>query len=285
MSQFVWYAPYGEALVDEHTTTYENPFKFSGKELDDITGLYDHGARNRNPITAVWYGIDELFEKYPENGPYNYCGGNPVKLVDLDGKEITKYTRVVDDGAYSTKKGFINEKRWEAFAKTPSGYQILSLFAKSGDKIGSVEFKKDGIYSKHELRLYDYDIAYSDCGFNSPFNIESDKLVFKIAINHNSISIKSDENAEITIGHEFFIHFDKYYKIAIEAFNKNDIEFLKELIKDENWEKRSKNDHSDIKLQNRKVFKFNQYVEQLRRQSKYPQKVIKAKKEHDGKYK
>ncbi len=87
VSQFVWYAPYGEALVDEHTTTYENPFKFSGKELDDITGLYDHGARNRNPITAVWYGIDELFEKYPENGPYSYCGGNPVKFVDLDGRD------------------------------------------------------------------------------------------------------------------------------------------------------------------------------------------------------
>ena len=87
VSQFVWYAPYGEALVDEHTTTYENPFKFSGKELDDITGLYDHGARNRNPITAVWYGIDELFEKYPENGPYGYCGGNPIKFVDMDGRD------------------------------------------------------------------------------------------------------------------------------------------------------------------------------------------------------
>ena len=87
VSQFVWYAPYGEALVDEHTTTYENPFKFSGKELDDITGLYDHGARNRNPITAVWYGIDELFEKYPENGPYGYCGGNPVRYFDPDGRD------------------------------------------------------------------------------------------------------------------------------------------------------------------------------------------------------
>ena len=74
-------------MVDEHTTTYENPFKFSGKELDDITGLYDHGARNRNPITAVWYGIDELFEKYPENGPYGYCGGNPVKYFDPDGRD------------------------------------------------------------------------------------------------------------------------------------------------------------------------------------------------------
>ena len=87
VSQFVWYAPYGEALVDEHTTTYENPFKFSGKELDDITGLYDHGARNRNPITAVWYGIDELFENDPDKSPYHYCGGNPVRFVDLDGRD------------------------------------------------------------------------------------------------------------------------------------------------------------------------------------------------------
>ncbi len=103
VSQFVWYAPYGESLVDEHTTTYENPFKFSGKELDDITGLYDHGARNRNPITAVWYGIDELFEKYPENGPYGYCGGNPVKLVDLDGRKIV----FADDASEEFKQNFI----------------------------------------------------------------------------------------------------------------------------------------------------------------------------------
>ena len=53
VSQFVCYTPYGEAIVDEHLTTYENPFKFSGKELDDITGLYDHGARSRNPISTL----------------------------------------------------------------------------------------------------------------------------------------------------------------------------------------------------------------------------------------
>ena len=86
VSQFVCYTPYGEAIVDEHLTTYENPFKFSGKELDDITGLYDHGARSRNPVSTLWYGIDPLFEKYPDFSPYNYCAGNPVKLVDEDGR-------------------------------------------------------------------------------------------------------------------------------------------------------------------------------------------------------
>ena len=85
-SQFVCYTPYGEAIVDEHLTSYENPFKFSGKELDDITGLYDHGARSRNPISTLWYGVDPRYEEFPENSPYNYCFGNPVKLVDMDGE-------------------------------------------------------------------------------------------------------------------------------------------------------------------------------------------------------
>ncbi|MBP3717626.1 MAG: hypothetical protein J6I79_09045 [Paludibacteraceae bacterium] len=88
VSQFVCYTPYGEAIVDEHLTTYENPFKFSGKELDDITGLYDHGARSRNPISTLWYGVDILWEKHPEYSPFIYCAGNPVKLIDPDGREV-----------------------------------------------------------------------------------------------------------------------------------------------------------------------------------------------------
>ena len=89
ISQFVWYAPYGEALIDEHVGSYENPYKFSGKELDENTGLYDHGARHREPSSGVWYGVDALFEKYSEISPYSYCGGNPVRFVDMDGREVT----------------------------------------------------------------------------------------------------------------------------------------------------------------------------------------------------
>ena len=84
-SQFVCYTPYGEAIVDEHLTTYENPFKFSGKELDDITGLYDHGARSRNPISTLWYGVDPLWEDGPDYSPYVYCQSNPIKMIDPDG--------------------------------------------------------------------------------------------------------------------------------------------------------------------------------------------------------
>ncbi|MCQ2053360.1 MAG: hypothetical protein MJZ03_05450 [archaeon] len=50
--------------------------------------MYDHGARNRTPVSTLWYGIDPLWEKYPDFSPYNYCTGNPVRLVDLDGRVI-----------------------------------------------------------------------------------------------------------------------------------------------------------------------------------------------------
>ena len=87
VSQFLCYTPYGEAIVDEHLTSYENPFKFSGKELDDITGLYDHGARSKNPISTLWYGVDPRYEEFPEMSPFAYCHGNPVRLVDLNGMQ------------------------------------------------------------------------------------------------------------------------------------------------------------------------------------------------------
>jgi len=86
-TQFVCYKPYGEALVDEHNTTFEQPWKFNGKELDSETGLYYYGARYYEPVLALWYGVDALAEKYPNMGGYVYCYGNPINLVDPDGKK------------------------------------------------------------------------------------------------------------------------------------------------------------------------------------------------------
>ena len=39
ITQFDAYLPYGELLVDEHTSSEDIPYKFNGKELDQETGL------------------------------------------------------------------------------------------------------------------------------------------------------------------------------------------------------------------------------------------------------
>ena len=88
ITQFDAYLPYGELLVDEHSSTEDMPYKFNGKELDQETGLYYYGARYLNPIASIWYGVDPLIEKYPDIGGYVYCIGNPINLMDIDGREI-----------------------------------------------------------------------------------------------------------------------------------------------------------------------------------------------------
>ena len=82
ITQYDAYLPYGELLVDEHSSSEEIPYKFNGKELDEETGLYYYGARYMNPVTSLWYGVDKLTEKYPTVCGYVYTLDNPVKFID-----------------------------------------------------------------------------------------------------------------------------------------------------------------------------------------------------------
>ena len=65
-------------------------FRFSAKETDRETGLSYFGARYYDPTAAVWLGTDPLWEVYAGMTPYNYCAGNPVGLVDVDGRTFTE---------------------------------------------------------------------------------------------------------------------------------------------------------------------------------------------------
>ena len=86
ISQSVTYIPYGEIFVEERNGSWNSPYLFNSKELDEETGLYYYGARYLNPTNGMWLSTDPLFEKYVGMSPYNYCAGNPVKLVDVDGR-------------------------------------------------------------------------------------------------------------------------------------------------------------------------------------------------------
>ena len=92
ITQYDAYLPYGELLVDEHSSSEEMPYKFNGKEFDEETGLYYYGARYMNPVASVWYGVDALTEKYPNMGAYNYCAANPITLIDPDGNRTSTHT-------------------------------------------------------------------------------------------------------------------------------------------------------------------------------------------------
>ena len=99
VQQSIVYQPYGEVLCEEKT--YSNPYKFNGKELDTETGLAYYGARYYSPELSVWYGVDPLMEKYPQNGAYVFCNANPIRFVDPDGR-ASAYTQ---SGKYLGRSG------------------------------------------------------------------------------------------------------------------------------------------------------------------------------------
>ena len=53
----------------------------------------DFGARLYSPRTATWLSQDPMAEKYYNLSPYAYCAGDPVNLVDPNGKDWIRKVR------------------------------------------------------------------------------------------------------------------------------------------------------------------------------------------------
>ena len=156
ITQFDAYLPYGELLVDEHTSSEDMPYKFNGKEFDEETGLYYYGARYMNPITSIWYGVDPIREMYVANSCYIYCLNNPIIFIDPNGKKV-KIVNDVNQGL-SVIRGTL-PKKLRKFVAVTDGYidkgmmeqgllamgdnisdNYLSLYELVSDKDKTVEF-------------------------------------------------------------------------------------------------------------------------------------------------
>ena len=143
ITQYDAYLPYGELLVDEHSSSEDLPYKFNGKQFDEETGLYYYGARYLNPVTSLWYGVDPLVEKYASMGGYVYTLDNPVKLVDTDGRIVnypknqrTKRTKVYyKKDVVSSPHGSSTAQAIMAFATS----SIIVLGADDATGIGTVD--------------------------------------------------------------------------------------------------------------------------------------------------
>ena len=129
--EHIEYTPYGELWIEEVAAGLDKlPFRFTGKEMDEETGLYYYGARYLDPKYSRWLSgdpalgdyipkapIDDEAKKHNENlagmgGVYNtvnlhlyhYAGNNPVKYEDPDGKvvdEIISQYHMTDYGDYT----------------------------------------------------------------------------------------------------------------------------------------------------------------------------------------
>ena len=142
--EHIEYTPYGELWIEEVAAGLDKlPFRFTGKEMDEETGLYYYGARYLDPKYSRWLSGDPALGEYiPSAGAdpsklagmggvyntvnlhlYHYAGNNPVKYEDPDGMfdvlpyhipnfqvggpKLQKFTGVPLGGGYSQ-----NQKDW-----------------------------------------------------------------------------------------------------------------------------------------------------------------------------
>src|SRR6185503_12702908 len=90
------YFPFGETWVEESSNTQRTPYAFTGKELDEETGLYSMGARYYDPRLSTFNSTEPLLFPQPEKGreqpkflsAYQYAYQNPVRNVDPDGRDV-----------------------------------------------------------------------------------------------------------------------------------------------------------------------------------------------------
>jgi RHS repeat-associated protein len=118
--QSVAYIPYGEVFIEERNGTWNTPYLFNGKELDEETGLYYYGARYLNPTSGMWLSVDPLWKKNIDASPYSYCHGNPVGKIDFDGR-----TDFYVDGDLSTRQ-YVDDGVHEVIALSRENFDILA---------------------------------------------------------------------------------------------------------------------------------------------------------------
>ncbi len=172
------YLPYGETLVDEHLNSYNTPYKFNGKELDDETGNYYYGARYYNPKTSIWLSVDPLAETMPSWSSYNYAFSNPVMYTDPTGMAPEISPIYDENGNYlgSDSKGFTGQ----ILIMSKSQFKSLGGEGMDHDLAmrNGTTFESANLSSESQLNIFNDIISYAD-GMETEYGMTFDKSSIK----------------------------------------------------------------------------------------------------------
>ena len=171
--EHIEYTPYGELWIEEVAAGLDKlPFRFTGKELDEETGLYYYGARYLDPKYSRWLSgdpalgeyipqapVNDEAKKHNENLPgmggvfnvvnlhlYHYAGNNPVKYTDPDGNFIASYfanTKFNDAFNFFIEK---YQKKLDTINRASQLYQQIYDIPKNTALEDAIVFDKEQAY-------------------------------------------------------------------------------------------------------------------------------------------
>jgi len=183
-------------------------YKYNGKELQNEFGveMYDFGARNYDPAIGRWMNMDALSDLYPDWSPYNYTLNNPIFYIDPDGNyvDVSFIYEKDDEGNYKNQNLV---EAFEVFATPKEGIAFLSNYAEEGQVIAGIEYGKSGEFHNNGIDLGFGQLAKGDNAEGRTGYEESERGL-NITINLREKG--NTDNYIKTIGHEGFLHADKY---------------------------------------------------------------------------
>lgn len=203
------------------------PYKFGGKELDEVYGLnwYDFEARQLSMTIPRFTTMDPRAEKYYSVSPYAYCMNNPVNYIDPDGRTVYFYR---DNGNGEFEQVEFSQldattQEWlYGWMQSGSGQDFLSNFVD-----GEQSFTWDGNTVTIQGNGNNYDAQYSfgnattDYRSDGVYTIHgetewklyNDKPLMYI---HTDIS-QTTADQITTFGHEHTVHAEQ----DVDYLNKN----------------------------------------------------------------
>ena len=268
------------------------PYKYTGKELDPMHGLYtyDYGARQYDPATTLWDRMDPLCEKYYNVSPYVYCGDNPVNAIDPDGKKVIPI-RFIGSGEVTYYRSPLQfQKAMIAFGKTSFGRQILADFTPKDKYIYGV--RGNGKYADYNLVIEEIDYTNSKEQFlhfnKNPYNTINattemlnvdGKPAFYVQFNVQ----RTQEELTETVSHEFTVHLSDYNDI-IKAYEKemrySDAKRLWNSVP----ESKQHNDMVNKKYKYKGTYNYYKTSEELKKQNPQLEKVFEDAYEYNKKH-
>jgi RHS repeat-associated protein len=172
------YLPFGGRWEQPHQAITDNRHLFNGKELQTTglpaaMGLLDYGWRMYDPTLARWSGVDQLAELYYGQSPYAFTGNNPVRFIDIDGREWYSYlkeTRDEDGNRYFRRVYEWREGEAEDALGSMFGFRYEGLTTAVGDFYYSLS---GGIYNVSENYFVTSNIMQADMSIMTYMNVSN----------------------------------------------------------------------------------------------------------------